>query len=309
MFDVLGLGELLIDFTPTERTMTYQANPGGAVANVLAMMSRLGCKSAFIGKIGDDEFGRFLAKSLQEFEVDISSLVWSKKYPTTVAFVDRTDEGEAFRFYRNRTADVTLKPVQVDEQKLIDTRLFHFGSVSLTEEPSRSATLMALEFAKKSGCLVSFDPNYRASLWTSPQAAISEILHVLPQVDIIKLSQEELHFLTGETDPSVATNKLLSLGPKLALITLGSAGSAYYTDKVNGMVGAPEVEVIDTVGAGDVFLGAFLAKLLNGNVRLDELTSEILDRWLAFANQAAALSTTRTGAMSSLPTKAEIENW
>lgn len=309
MFDVVGLGELLVDFTQTTGEMTYQANPGGAVANVIATMSNMGCRTAFIGKIGRDDFGRFLAKSLEDFGVDISSLVWSRKYPTTIAFVEQSDSGETYRFYRNRSADVTLKPVQVDEEKLIDTKLFHFGSVSLTEEPTRSATLIALESAKNSGCIISFDPNYRESLWENAQASISEILRVLPQVDIIKLSREELRFLTGESDPEVGVKKILGLGPKLVLITLGSAGSAYYTKDAQGIVGAPEVEVVDTVGAGDVFLGAFLSQLINENLRYQDLTQEVLDRLVEFANRAAAISTTKAGALSALPTREEVENW
>lgn len=309
MFDVLGLGELLVDFTKTSGEMTYQANPGGAVANVIATMSNMGCRTAFIGKVGRDDFGRFLAKSLEDFGVDTSSLVWSRKYPTTIAFVEQSEAGETYRFYRNRSADVTLKPVQVDEEKLINTKLFHFGSVSLTEEPTRSATLIALASAKSSGCIISFDPNYRESLWESDQASISEILHVIPQVDIMKLSQEELRFLTGETDPAVAVTKILELGPKLVLVTLGSAGSAYYTKDLRGVVGTVEVEVVDTVGAGDVFLGAFLAQLITENLRYQDLTKPVLDRLLAFSNRAAAISVTKAGAMTALPTREEVENW
>lgn len=309
MFDALGLGELLIDFTRCEASQRYQANPGGAVANVIATMSRLGARTAFIGKIGQDDFGRLLADSLTNFGVDTSSLVWSKKYPTTLAFVESAPTGETYRFYRNRTADVSLKPDQVDEEKLIDTKLFHFGSVSLTDEPSRSATLLALDYAKRYGCIISFDPNFRASLWDSPQAAIGEILDLLPQVDILKLSQSELTFLTGESDPDEAVRRLLALGPKLILVTLGAAGSAYYTAELQGLIGAPEVTVVDTVGAGDIFLGAFLAQLVQENLRYHDLTGPILNRLVEFATRAAALSTTKAGAMGSIPTREEIMNW
>ena len=310
MFDALGLGECLIDFIPGMEPFTYHANPGGAVANVMAMMARLGSKTAFIGKIGDDDFGHLLAERLQTFGVDTTSLVWSKKYPTTLAIVQmRLDGDREYLFYRKRSADVMLKSDQVDDDKILNTRLFHFGSLSLSDEPSRSATLMSLEFAKERGCLVSFDPNYRSFLWDSPESAISEILAVMPQVDIVKLSLNELRLITGENEADVAARTLLSLGPKLILVTMGPAGSTYYTTELQGLVATPEVEVVDTVGAGDAFFGAFLAQFLKENYRLEELSDEVLGRLLEFANRAAALSTTKAGAMAALPSREEIENW
>lgn len=309
MFDALGLGECLIDFTAGDAPHSYVANPGGAVANVMAMMGRLGARTAFIGKIGDDDFGHLLAERLASFDVDTSSLVWSKKYPTTVAFVQSRDDEQKFLFYRKRSADVMLKPEQVDEEKILNTKLFHFGSLSLSDEPSRSATLMSLDFAKERGCLISFDPNYRSLLWDDVETAIGEILGVMPSADIVKVSQGELTLLTGENEPDTAARQLLSLGPKLILVTMGPAGSAYYTKELHGVVATPEVEVVDTVGAGDAFFGAFLAQFIKENHRLDELTDDTLSRLLEFANRAAALSTTKVGAMAALPSREEIENW
>lgn len=308
MFDALGLGELLIDFTALGGH-DYRANPGGAVANVMAMMAKLGKKTAFIGKIGRDRFGDLLAEALDQAGVDTSGLVWSDKFPTTLAFVHAQDGDHTFSFYRRWNADVMLKPEQVDDAKILHTKLFHFGGVSLSEEPVRSTTLMALDYAKARDKLVSFDPNYREALWPSPENAIREMLAVLPQVDILKVSLDELTLLTGEHDLKIAAAKLIELGPQLVLVSLGEAGACFFTEKLEGQVCAPQVEVVDTTGAGDAFLGAFLSYFLELEKPLDMLDKEELTGLLEYANQAGALTCTAQGAMSALPTREEIENW
>lgn len=213
MFDIVALGESLIDFTPSgensQGMALFARNPGGAPANVLAMAAKLGGKTAFIGKVGDDAFGAFLKKTMEDAGVDVRGLRMTREYPTTLAFVQLTPEGDrSFTFYRKPGADVMLAPAEVDRALLRDCRIFHFGSVSLTDEPCRTATLEAAREAKAAGAMISYDPNYRPFLWDSAERAREALLAALPLADIVKVSEEEMELLTGEVQLAAGADAL-----------------------------------------------------------------------------------------------------
>ena len=215
MFDIVALGESLIDFTPSgensQGMALFARNPGGAPANVLAMAAKLGGKTAFIGKVGDDAFGAFLKKTMEDAGVDVRGLRMTREYPTTLAFVQLTPEGDrSFTFYRKPGADVMLAPAEVDRALLRDCRIFHFGSVSLTDEPCRTATLEAAREAKAAGAMISYDPNYRPFLWDSAERAREALLAALPLADIVKVSEEEMELLTGEVQLAAGADALAS---------------------------------------------------------------------------------------------------
>jgi Sugar kinases, ribokinase family len=314
MFDIAAIGETLIDFTPSGFNdmgmMQFARNPGGAPANVLAMASKLGGKTAFIGKVGDDDFGLFLKSSLLGVGIDVSGLSVSKEYNTTLAFVSLTESGDrSFTFYRKTGADIFLSPDDVDETVLRNCSIFHFSSVSLTDEPSRGATLYAVKKARDLGAVISFDPNYRPLLWSNEDAALNEIRNAIPHADIIKVSEEELKLLTETSDLLKGAKILCGFGPKLVLITLGSEGAFYYNGRCNGHLPAYNVETIDTTGAGDAFLGAVLHSLKGKKADdLCNLSQDELNRIIAFGNAAGSLATTKKGAIPSMPTKEEIIN-
>ena len=229
MFDIVALGESLIDFTPSgensQGMALFARNPGGAPANVLAMAAKLGGKTAFIGKVGDDAFGAFLKKTMEDAGVDVRGLRMTREYPTTLAFVQLTPEGDrSFTFYRKPGADVMLAPAEVDRALLRDCRIFHFGSVSLTDEPCRTATLEAAREAKAAGAMISYDPNYRPFLWDSAERAREALLAALPLADIVKVSEEEMELLTGEVQLAAGADALASRGAALVLVTLGPRG-------------------------------------------------------------------------------------
>ena len=232
MFDIVALGESLIDFTPSgensQGMALFARNPGGAPANVLAMAAKLGGKTAFIGKVGDDAFGAFLKKTMEDAGVDVRGLRMTREYPTTLAFVQLTPEGDrSFTFYRKPGADVMLAPAEVDRALLRDCRIFHFGSVSLTDEPCRTATLEAAREAKAAGAMISYDPNYRPFLWDSAERAREALLAALPLADIVKVSEEEMELLTGEVQ--LAAGRVLPCcgGPRVAACLRSGHGGHY----------------------------------------------------------------------------------
>ena len=314
MFDVVALGESLIDFTPNGETaegiVLFARNPGGAPSNVLAMNAKLGGKTAFIGMVGDDAFGMFLKKAMEEARVDTRGLRMTRKYPTTLAFVQLTPEGErGFSFYRDPGADVMLTPADVDKKLLKDCHIFHFGSVSLTKEPCRTATLMAAREAKEAGAIISYDPNYRPFLWESVIQAKAELMAALPIADIIKVSHGEMELLTGETDLTAGATKLMENGAVLVVVTLGEAGAYYHTAASCGQLSAYDVHTIDTTGAGDAFWGALLSHL--ASKRLEELKDISQSEWvymMKFANAAGSLTTTAKGAIPAMPSREQIEH-
>ena len=313
MFDVTAVGELLIDFTPAGKNEAgctlFAQNPGGAPANVLVAVSRLGGKTAFIGKVGSDGFGEFLKTTLDLNGVSTENLVRIDRVLTTLAFVQLDEKGDrSFSFCRNPGADILLTPENVNPDLLHNTHFLHFGSVSLTDEPSRSATLHAVRTAKSAGAVISYDPNYRAPLWSSEQEAMEQMSAALPLADLVKLSEDELKMLTGETDFLRGAKRIEALGAKLVLVTLGAKGVFYLLGDRSGTLPTYRVKTVDTNGAGDTFLGAVLFRLKDKSLRDIELLSEeeLLDI-LSFANAAGSLATTKSGAIPAMPTREEVE--
>ncbi len=312
MYDVTAIGEVLIDFTPAglsaQNNPLFEQNPGGAPANVLACLSKLGLSTAFIGKVGADQFGVFLKKTLDSVGVSTQGLVTTDRCGTTLAFVHLSETGDrSFSFYRDPGADLLLEPAELSYQLIDDCRIFHFGSVSMTGEPSASATLAAVRYAKDQGKIISYDPNLRLRLWSSPTTAKAGILSAMPLADIVKISEEELLFLTGETDLERGAQALIAdYDLQLVLITLGPDGAFACSRQGMGRRPTYDVKVVDTTGAGDAFTGGFLYQLLQSGKQPAELSSEDLDQFLAFANAVGSLTTTRKGAIPALPDAAAI---
>lgn len=310
MTDITAIGEILIDLTQSGLTEQgiprFDANPGGAPANLAVAASRLGAKTAFIGRVGKDAYGDFLRRTLAENSVDVSGMSVDNAQHTTLAIVSLDEKGErSFSFYRDPSADVNLRFEDVPATLLENTRILHFGSVSLTAEPSRSATLQAARAAKENGACISYDPNYRASLWSDEKTAIRQMLEPLPLVDILKVSDEELPLLTGLTDPERGSARLAEKGPKLILVTLGANGAFYRLGGKIGHVPGVKVKVGDTNGAGDTFFGALLSQLVKRS-RLEDIAQDELENMIAFANSAAAITTSRHGAIPAMPTLSEM---
>lgn len=314
MFDVVAVGEILIDFTPSgtnELGITlFACNPGGAPANVLAMHSKLGGKTAFIGKVGEDMFGKFLTRTLQEAGIDVSGIVSTAQAPTTLAFVQLDEHGDrSFSFYRNPGADICLTPAEVSEKLRESCRIFHFGSVSLTNEPARSATLTGVQTAKQAGAVISYDPNYRPLLWQDETAAIAEMNDAVQYADIIKVSDEEMTLLTGKTDLEEGADALLARGVSLVLVTLGAKGAFCKNARGSVHSAAFDVQTVDTTGAGDAFLGAMLYCLRGkSTARLQALGRMEMQTMLNFANAAGSLATAQKGAIPAMPTLQEIKH-
>lgn len=312
MYDVVALGELLIDFTPLGESdqgyPVFECNPGGAPTNVLACLAKLGKRTAFIGKVGDDDFGRFLHTVLVERGISTKGLVFDSEVTTTLAFVHLQPDGErSFSFFRNPGADTRLQPEDVNEA-LFDAQIFHFGSLSLTHEPPRSATLAGLELARRRNLLVSYDPNLRPLLWPNLEEARTRILSVMDQVDIVKLSREELEFLTGSNDLERSIDRFRQeYGIRMLLVTLGREGCWYRVGDLSGYVPGFEVNSIDTTGAGDAFLGGILFQVLQRDKDLGEWTYEEMAESVKFANAVGALVTTRRGAIPAMPTLSEVQ--
>lgn len=310
MMDITAVGEVLIDLTQfgfnEANIPLFAANPGGAPANVAVAAARLGSKTAFIGKVGEDGFGSYLRRVLVENGVDASRLCMGS-LPTTMAIVAVDSSGErSFQFVRG--ADCTLIPEEVDEALIEDSKILHFGSVSLTCGIARNATIHAARTAHKKGVLVSYDPNYRPALWKSERDAVEWMILPLPVVDIIKLSEEELPLLTGSSDLEEGSRLLTEQGVSLVLITLGSAGSFCRWNNECFTVPGVKVQVADTNGAGDTFFGAVLSRLCRrGDKPLQGLERPELEEIIRCANRAAALTCSRSGAIPAMPTSEELE--
>lgn len=310
MTEITTIGEVLIDLTQTgvngQNVPVFAANPGGAPANVAVAAARLGASAAFIGKVGRDGFGAYLTGVLTENGVDASG-VRADETPTTMAVVTVAPGGErSFRFVRG--ADALLTEDEVDTALIEGTKVLHFGSVSLTAEPARSATLFAARHAREHGVLVSYDPNYREALWPDREEAVARMCAPLPLADVLKLSDEELPLLTGTDDPAEGTRRLADRGVSLVLLTLGGEGAFWRWQGKTGLVPGVATAVADTNGAGDTFLGAVLSRLVRRGERpLEGLTVRELEDILAFANRAASKTCSRSGAIPAMPTLAELE--
>lgn len=311
-YDVIALGELLIDFTEngmSERgNPILEANPGGAPCNVLAMLNKLGRRTAFIGKVGNDNFGKMLANVVSESGTDITNLFFDENIPTTLAFVHTFADGEReFSFYRDPGADMTLKKSDLNEELLSNAEIFHFGTLSSTHEAPREATRYAIDVAKKSGALISFDPNLREPLWNSLDDARREIEYGLSKCDILKISDNELEFVTGMSDYDKAMKFLRNnFDIPLIFLTLGKDGSrAYYKDIISERSTFAEIKPIEKTGAGDTFEGCALHFVLEYG--LDGINEKNLSDLLTFANAGASLITARKGALKVMPSKEDIE--
>ena len=312
-FDVTALGELLIDFTQdglsNQGNPRFEANPGGAPCNVLAMLRKLGKRCAFLGKVGQDGFGRQLAQVVREAGIDTRALRFDPEIPTTLAIVQTLPGGDRdFSFYRRPGADANLAPADLDEALLRDCRIFHFGSLSLTGEPCRAATQKAVALAKEGGALISFDPNLRPPLWGSLDEAKAQIAWGLGQADVVKIADNELLFITGEADFDRGAAVLQAQYPNIRLlnVTAGAAGShAYYGGRQVYAPGCALGGVIETTGAGDTFCASVLNFVLENG--LEGLTERDLGRMLRFANTAAYLVTTKKGAIRSMPEREMVE--
>ncbi|XP_027911715.1 fructokinase-2-like isoform X1 [Vigna unguiculata] len=311
---VVSFGEMLIDFVPTVSGVSlaeapgFLKAPGGAPANVAIAVARLGGKAAFVGKLGDDEFGHMLAGILKENDVRSDGINFDQGARTALAFVTLRADGEReFMFYRNPSADMLLTPEDLNLELIRSAKVFHYGSISLIVEPCRSAHLKAMEVAREAGCLLSYDPNLRLPLWPSPEEARQQILSIWEKADVIKVSDVELEFLTGSD--KIDDESALSLwhpNLKLLLVTLGEHGSRYYTKNFHGSVDAFHVNTVDTTGAGDSFVGALLCKIVDDQSILEDEAR--LREVLKFANACGAITTTKKGAIPALPTEADALN-
>ena len=312
MYDVTALGEVLIDFTEAGASEAGQAlferNPGGAPANVLVALERLGHPTAFLGKVGDDMHGAFLRATLEREGIDCSGLICDPEAFTTLAFVALGEGGErAFSFARKPGADTRLAPEELARDVIERSRVFHVGSLSLTDEPARTATHEALACARAAGCVLSYDPNYRANLWPSTEAAVSQMRSVVPQVDLMKLSDEECALITGTPDPEEAAARILAMGPKVVAVTLGAEGAYVRCAGGGATVAGFPSEVADTTGAGDSFWGGFLAAFCESGRAPDEVTLEDAAAFTRFGNAVAALCVRGRGGIPSMPARAEVE--
>lgn len=322
MTDIMALGEVLIDLTQTgtdeKGIPQFAAFPGGAPANVAVAASRLGAQTAFLGMVGRDSFGQYLRQTLVQEGVNADSLCDTEESHTTLAIVSVDETGErSFAFYRQPGADTRLTPA--DAIRALNTatpRILHFGSLSLTTEPSRTAAFEAVAHAKAGGSLISYDPNYRPALWSDETEAIRRMKAPLNQVDILKVSDEELVMLTGTEDLEEGSQKLASYGIRLVLVTLGSEGVFYRFGENTGKIPGVQVKVSDTNGAGDTFLGAMLMQIVKRMKEAEHTGAELLDtgltvaeleEFLRFANQAAAKTCSRPGAIPAMPTLEEMQ--
>lgn len=314
-FDVIALGELLIDFTENgiseQGHPVFEANPGGAPCNLLAMLNRLGKKTAFVGVVGKDQFGTMLRGVLEELRIDTSCLYENNEVHTTLAFVHTFPDGDRdFAFYRNPGADMTLTEEQINADFIASGKILHFGTLSMTHEGVRNATKKAIQIAKENGLLISFDPNLRPPLWSSLEEAKEQISFGLSNCDILKISEEEVEFMTGNKDVKEGARQLLKDYPgiKLMNVTMGKEGSIAFYDKQE-VFQAPFLQenTIETTGAGDTFGGCAVNYVVEHG--LEKLTQEQLQEMLRFANGASSLITTKKGALRVMPTKKEVEDF
>ena len=311
-YDVIAIGELLIDFTENgtskQGNSLMEANPGGAPCNVLAMLSGLGHKTAFIGKVGNDFFGKQLEEAITEVGIDATYLRKDDEVHTTLAMVHTYPDGDRdFSFYRNPGADMMLTEDEIPEELIRDTRIFHFGTLSMTHEGVRAATKKAIDIAKEAGAIISFDPNLREPLWNSLDEAKEQVLYGLGKCDILKISDNEIQWLTGEENYTKGVqwiNERFNI--PLILVSMGKEGSrAYYNDMIVEAKPFVRPDTIETTGAGDTFCGCVLHYVCEHG--LDGLTEADLQEMLRFANAAASIITTRKGALRVMPTLSEIE--
>ena len=311
MLDVVALGELLIDFAAKSKDPdgypTMAANPGGAPGNFLAALNVYGKKTAFLGKVGDDAFGHLLLGTLQRAGIETKGVIVDPDYFTTLAFVTFNDAGDrSFSFARKPGADTQLRWEEIDKGLMDEARVFHFGTLSLTDEPVRTATQKAVTYAKQTGKLISCDPNLRVPLWRSEEEAREQMLWSLQQADLVKISDNEVSFLWACSPEEGAEKLLREFDVKLAMVTLGAEGCLLRTKNACFRAPAPKVHPVDTTGAGDIFGGSAVARFLDLEKAPDALTRDDLSYIGTYALMAASLSTERSGGIPSIPKKETV---
>lgn len=311
-YDVIALGELLIDFTMNGQSdqgnNLFEACPGGAPCNVLALLNKMGKKTAFLGKVGQDQFGTLLKDTITEAGIDSTMLLMDKTVNTTLAFVHTFPDGDReFSFYRNPGADMMLTEDEVDPDFIAQSRIFHFGTLSMTHDGVRAATKKAVQAAKDAGCIVSFDPNLRPPLWTSLDLAKEQMEYGFGVCDILKISDNEIQFVSGKEDYDEGIRYLQDkYHIPMILLTMGKDGSRAYYKGMRVERPGFSVKAIETTGAGDTFCGSSLNYILEHG--FEDLTEDQLGELLTFANAAAAIVTTKKGAIRSMPEREEVEN-
>lgn len=311
-YDVTALGEVLIDFAPVNSDEEYPvmaAKPGGAPANFLSALTKYGCKTAFIGKVGNDKFGSLLTKTLEASGIDTDGVIVDDEKFTTLAFVTLDENGDReFSFARKPGADTCIAWDEVKCEIIENSRVFHFGTLSLTDEPARTALVRSVEYAKKCGCLITFDPNLRKPLWRSLESAKKAILWGLGEADVVKISDDEVEFVFGVgVSYEEAAEKLLSeFNISFAMITMGAKG-AYIANKNGGVfVPTPPADTIDTTGAGDIFGGSAVSEIIRSGKDPSDITKDGLYKIAVFASSAASLSTEISGGIPSIPSREKI---
>ncbi len=310
MPDIMAIGEMLVDFTAVtdkDGDIYYKQNPGGAPANVAVMAAKLGVSSGFIGKLGKDMFGKYLKETLENEGVETKGVILDKDFSTTLAFVRKGEDGERdFVFYRKNSADLNLNFSEVNLKLIDNCKLLHFGALTLTAEPSKSAVINTVEYAKQQGKIISYDPNWRERLWESKEAAVKAMRSVLRYADVVKVSELELQIITDCANLLPAIAKLLNSGVKVVCITQGAKGCIIATRKGIERLPTFKVETVDTLGAGDSFFGAFLSKLVLSGKTMDEIDMNDLREFAMYANACGSLSSTKVGAIPAMPTHEEI---
>lgn len=314
--DIVSLGEILIDMFPVEvgrklaDVSAFQPKPGGAPTNVAVAASRLGYKSAFIGKVGQDAFGDFLADVLIKEKVEARGLRFDPMVRTTLVFLSKPDVNSyECLFYRNPGADTNLRSDELDEGLLSETRAFQFGSLSLTDEPSRSATHAAVDIARHAGALICYDVNYRPTLWKNADEARQMALEIIPLVDLVKVNETELALFSGNDKMDTAAGKLRALGPEICVVTMGEMGSYIQTAFGDAFVPAFSIEAVDAAGCGDAFLAALLCRMTESSNWRAELHPKRLQDYLRYANAVGALTATVQGTIPALPTAVQVDEF
>lgn len=307
---IISLGEALIDFIPLdEQNTTYQKSPGGAPANVAVGLARLGARSTFLGKVGEDVLGRFLQDTLKDYGVRINQMLLAPDVRTGVVFVTNGEDGErSFDFYIDPSADRFLQMDDIDEEDFVSHKILHFGSISMISSPAKEATLHAVKVAKENGLLVSYDPNLRLGLWNSEENARETIKSMLSEADVLKISEEELEFITGEKEIEAGVAKLKSYSIPFLIITMGAEGSFVYVGDARQYVPAMKVKAVDTTGAGDAFVSGILYSVHEYTGDIESLSIEEAARMAQFAAVSGALAASTKGAMTALPSLKEVNH-
>ena len=310
MSDIISIGEMLVDFTlcsNENQEIFYKQNPGGASANVAVMAAKLGASSGFIGKLGKDMFGRYLKDTLDREGVNTKGVVLDDRYSTTLAFVSRDENGSRdYVFYHTSTPEHNLSFSEINLKLVDKCKLLHFGSLMLAWEPSKSAVINTVEYAKQQGKIITYDPNWREQLWVSREEALKTLRSVLRYVDILKVSESELQLLTDSANLLPAIAKLLNSGIKIICITQGAKDCIIATKQGIEQFPTFKVETVDTLGAGDSFFGAFISRFVLSGKKLDEIDMTDLRDFAVYANACGALSSTKVGAIPAMPTHEEI---